>query len=66
MRLKTLKNTTDHDVSIWELQGKRVVLPPGCTVENINVTNPECLGGCTFTHDLTEVQHGTSKKLLHD
>jgi len=66
MKLKTVKNTTKHDVSIWELQGKRVVLPPGATAQNINVTNPACLDGCTFTPDLTEVQQLTGKQLLHD
>lgn len=66
MKLKNVKNTTKHDVEIWELQGKRLILPPGATAFNVHVTNPSCLNGCAFTPDLTEVQQPTGKQLLHD
>ena len=66
MKLKKVKNTTEHDVAICELQGKRLVLPPGATANNVNVTNPSCLDGCQFVVDLTEVAQETGKKVLHD
>jgi len=66
MRVKTVRNDTDKDVEIWELQGKRLVLPPGASASDVTVTNPQCLAGCTFLPDLTEVRGPSGKQLLHD
>lgn len=68
MRAKSVKNITKGRVRIELASGMSVNLPPGSTVENVNIINEEEIKGKVFIiKDLTEVnENNKSKTQLRD
>jgi len=56
MRVKSLKNISNGKVRLKFASGVSVNLPPGSTLENVNIVNEEEIKGKVFIiKDLTEV-----------
>jgi len=67
MRVKSVKNITNGKVNLQFASGVSADLPPGSTIENVNVTNEEEIKGKVhITRDLTEVNEPQGKKQLRD
>lgn len=67
MRAKSVKNITNGKVKVQFPSGVSADLPPGSTIENVNVTNEEELKGKVYiTRDLTEVNENSGKTQLRD
>lgn len=65
MRLKSLKNITNRRVRIKFASGMSANLLPGCTIENVTITNNEEIKGKVFAvQDLTEVSEETGRTRL--
>ncbi len=56
MRIRKMKNVSNHNVSVKQPSGAEFMLTPGNSVENVQVSNlKEVLGDVSIKHDLTEV-----------
>jgi len=67
MRAKSLKNITNGRVRVRFASGMSANLLPGCTIENVNITNDEELKGKVhMVRDLTEVNEVQGKTQLRD
>ena len=66
-RAKSLKNITNGRVRVKFLSGMSANLLPGCTIENVAITNEEELKGKVhMVGDLTEVNEEPGKMQLRD
>ena len=66
-RATSLKNITNGRVRINFLSGMSANLLPGCTIENVAITNAEEVKGkIHMVGDLTEVMDGSSGKIRLD
>lgn len=67
MRFKSLKNITNSRVRVKFSSGMSANLLPGCTIENVAITNHEEIKGEVFgIQDLTEVNEPQEKTQLRD
>ena len=67
MRFKTFKNITNGRVRVKFSSGMSANLLPGCTIENVVVSNYEEIKGKIFAiRDLTEVIESQGKMRLDD
>ena len=67
MRAKSLKNITNGRVKVEFTSGMSANLPPGSTIENVNIANEEEIKGKVhIVKDLTEVVENKGKTQLRD
>lgn len=67
MRATSLKNITNGRVRVKFASGVSANLLPGCTIENVNITNEEEIKGKVhIVRDLTEVTEDSGKMQLRD
>lgn len=67
MRAKSLKNITNRKVEVKFVGGVSANLLPGCTIENVRITNEKELKGKVHViQDLTEVVEVQGKTQLRD
>jgi len=67
MKLKKIKNDSDTSVELDHKNGAKTTLPPGASLENINIINlSEVEGKVKTTSDLTEVVESEGKQRLDE
>jgi len=68
MKVKSLKNISNDKVKVTlSSNGQSVFLPPGSTIESVNVFNEkELKGKVHIVQDLTEVNESQGKTKLYD